>query len=33
MDTINDLLLLYSQAVEYYDGMNDEKYVTYEARI
>ena len=33
MDTINELLLLYSQAVEFYDGMNDEKYVTYEARI
>lgn len=33
METINDLLLLYSQAVEFYDGMNDEKYVTYEARI
>ena len=33
MDTINELLLLYSQAVEFYDGMNDEKHVTYEARI
>ena len=33
MDTINELLLLYSQAVEFYDGMNDEKYVIYEARI
>ena len=33
MDTINELLLLYSQAVEFYDGMNDEKYITYEGRI
>lgn len=33
MDTINDLMLLYSQAVEYYNGMNDEKYTHFESRI
>ena len=33
MEDINALLLLYSQAVEFYDGMNDEKYVVYESRI
>ena len=25
MDTISQLLLLYEQAVEYYDGINDDK--------
>ena len=33
MDTINELLLLYSQAVEYYNGINDDKYQTYSDRI
>lgn len=33
MGTINDLMLLYSQAVEYYNGMNDEKYTYFESRI
>lgn len=33
MVTINDLMLLYSQAVEYYNGMNDEKYTYFESRI
>ena len=26
IETINDLILLYSQAVEYYNGMNDERF-------
>ena len=29
----DDLMLLYSQAVEYYNGMNDEKYTHFESRI
>ena len=33
MDDIESLMNLYSQAVEFYDGMNDERYVTYESRI
>ena len=33
MDTINDLLLLYSQAVEYYNGINDDKFSIYQDRI
>jgi len=33
MTDIESLMNLYSQAVEFYDGMNDERYVTYESRI
>ena len=33
IDTINDLLLLYSQAVEYYNCINDDKYTIYQERI
>lgn len=33
MQTINDLMLLYSQAIEYYNGINDEKYTYFESRI
>jgi len=33
LETINALLDLYAQAVEYYNGMNDEKYQHYEMRI
>lgn len=33
LEKINQLLFLYSQAVEYYNGLNDEKYMRYEARI
>ena len=33
MNDIETLMNLYSQAVEFYDGMNDERYVTYESRI
>ena len=33
LDTINSLMLLYSQAVEYYNGINSNKYTYYEARI
>ena len=33
MQTINDLMLLYSQAIEYYNGINGEKYTFFESRI
>lgn len=33
IDTINELILLYSQAVEYYNGMNDERFESYQARL
>ena len=33
IDTINELLLLYSQAVEYYNCINDDKYNVYQERI
>lgn len=33
IDTINTLLQLYSKAVEYYSGMNDEKYIYFTERI
>ena len=33
MDTISELMLLYQQAVEYYDGMNDDKNAIYQDRI
>jgi len=33
IDTINTLLQLYSRAVEYYSGMNDEKYIYFTERI
>ena len=33
IDTINKLMQLYSQAVEYYSGMNDVRYVYYTERI
>ena len=33
MDTVNALLLLYSQAVEFYNGMNDSKFSVYQDRI
>jgi len=31
--TIDKLMQLYSQAVEYYSGMNDEKYLYFTERI
>lgn len=31
--TVNSLMALYSQAVEYYSGMNDEKYIYFTERI
>ena len=33
IDTVNSLMGLYSQAVEYYSGMNDEKYIYFTERI
>ena len=33
IDTINSLMILYSQAVEYYNGINSEKYTYFESRI
>ena len=33
INTINQLMQLYSQAVEYYSGMNDVRYVYYTERI
>lgn len=33
METISALILLYQQAVEYYNGKNDGKYSYYEARM
>ena len=33
MDTISQLMLLYQQAVEYYDGINDDKNAIYQDRI
>jgi hypothetical protein len=33
MHTINELVGLYSRAIEYYNGMNDEKYTYFESRI
>ena len=33
INTINKLMQLYSQAVEYYSGMNDVRYVYYTERI
>lgn len=33
LDSINKLLLLYSQAVEYYNSLTDEKYQFYEQKI
>ena len=33
IDTVNKLLANYAQAVEFYNGMNDEKFTYYEARI
>jgi len=33
METINQLVVLYSNAIEYYNGMNDEKYTYFESRI
>ena len=29
IDTVNELMLLYSQAVEFYNGMNDNKFIIY----
>ena len=29
LETVNELMLLYSQAVEFYNGMNDKKYQRY----
>ena len=33
IETINKLMLLYSQAVEYYNGISSDKFTYYEARI
>jgi hypothetical protein len=33
IDNVNNLMKLYSLAVEYYSGMNDEKYVFFTERI
>jgi hypothetical protein len=33
MDTVNELIMLYSKAIEYYNGMQDEKYTYFESRI
>ena len=33
LETVNKLLLLYSQAVEYYNSLTDEKYQYYEGKI
>jgi hypothetical protein len=33
MDTINSLMLLYGQAVEYYSGIGSNKYTYFESRI
>ena len=33
INTVNQLMQLYSQAVEYYSGMNDVRYVYYTERI
>ena len=33
METVNALLLLYSQADEFYNGMNDSKFSVYQDRI
>ena len=33
LDTVNNLMKLYSMAVEYYSGMNDEKYIFFTERI
>lgn len=33
MDTVNELIVLYSKAIEYYNGMQDEKYAYFESRI
>ena len=33
METINELLTLYSQAVEFFNGINDDKFMVYQDRI
>jgi len=33
LDTVNTLMLLYSQAVEFFNGINDDKFRVYEERI
>lgn len=33
IDTVNELMKLYSQAVEYYSGMNDVRYIHFTERI
>lgn len=33
IDTVNELMQLYSQAVEYYSGMNDVRYIHFTERI
>lgn len=33
IDTVNELMQLYSQAVEYYSGMNDVRYMHFTERI
>lgn len=33
MNTVNELVVLYSKAIEFYNGMNDEKYTYFESRI
>ena len=33
IDTVNQLILLYQQAVEYYNGISSTKYQTYESRM
>ena len=33
METVNELIVLYSKAIEYYNGMNDDKYTYFESRI
>ncbi len=33
IDTVNELILLYSLAVEYYNGINDDKHIIYSERI
>ena len=33
LDNVNELMLLYSQAVEYYNGINDNKFVIYQDLI
>lgn len=33
METVNELIVLYSKAIEFYNGMNDDKYTYFESRI